>query len=915
MIAKPSLTAGEPPALVFVSSVMSEDMRPWRESAVSTLETLSDLQPWAFEFTPASSEDVDFAYLRKVRDAEFVLWLVGPTTTEPVRRELAEALRCHRRLLVFRLPAGQRDDATEALLKTVPKKWSPEIDALDDFARCLELTIRDEILRALRGKPGMASFAELESVVRESRGRCVAKWRLIGIDETIALELADDPTIPELPNALLDRTQTGVLILIAGMSAGKSLCAERWLQQQALDAITDAAGPLPVYIEARGAGPRLRDDVISATQSWGNVQDRGVSLVLDDLSRCSEPDAGRLLQQAWQLAYLWPRSRIVITSRPIAGLIANDHEDVVTLPLLTEKKGTALARLACGDAWSRAHPEKWSASVREAVRWPLFALLTGVYLRGKTIGKSHTYSDLLEHLIERSLMPAGAASAAGSHVLKRLAVLSVDTGRSLVPASEVGTRAEVQELLNSRLVEKQSNLIGLSLDILGEWLAGESLAEGEPDVDELLTDPARLYRWRYPLMAVIGSKDFETASAILGSLTHRWPAMASRLVSEETIEHSAGHEAIQLSNPLDIGMRIRYTMDCWIDGLWPAASLFAPLEDDGALCGLGVQIHETRLSTRWRRRGSGSPKVTTISADDAADWRNLHAAQPQPVSSWPWSWTLSEIQTRLRYRVESKRLPLGDSLLLSEVAYEAARAIVRQKGSIQKPVPIEAIEQWLSELDAMPGTIMTYTTGGMSISPDLLRMEVERRRRNGEAYLARPYPTPVPTSGDTWEWYGGDAGMRSAVTALLRATLSGYRVLVREAFPKLRKDLAHYVLQPAEVRVRLFRPKEAGFAGDMSLVLLPKKTTTRNTFAVSIGSADERWEWQSESLPAWAAEQVDRIARYRPDSAWWIQPVTHHHRIPLFKRTPASRLAFRWLHEDLFAVGLVDRPPRSFDLD
>jgi hypothetical protein len=33
------------------------------------------LTPWAFEFTPASAAAADEVYLRKVRDADIVLWL------------------------------------------------------------------------------------------------------------------------------------------------------------------------------------------------------------------------------------------------------------------------------------------------------------------------------------------------------------------------------------------------------------------------------------------------------------------------------------------------------------------------------------------------------------------------------------------------------------------------------------------------------------------------------------------------------------------------------------------------------------------------------------------------------------------------------------------------------------------------
>jgi len=111
--------SGEQPLLVFISSVMRLELASARELAVETFGRAPFLSPWAFEFTPASSEPVDQGYLRKVREADFVVWLVGRDVTQPVQNEIREALRADRRLLVFLLPTDSRDSGTDALLQEV----------------------------------------------------------------------------------------------------------------------------------------------------------------------------------------------------------------------------------------------------------------------------------------------------------------------------------------------------------------------------------------------------------------------------------------------------------------------------------------------------------------------------------------------------------------------------------------------------------------------------------------------------------------------------------------------------------------------------------------------------------------------------------------------------------------------------
>ena len=105
--------------LVFISSRMNSEMEPARKIAVEAVKRVEFGRPWAFEYTPASPETAEATYLRKIREADFVVWLVGSETTQPVVDEVNEAVAFARRLLVFKLPAEQRDSQTEDLLQRV----------------------------------------------------------------------------------------------------------------------------------------------------------------------------------------------------------------------------------------------------------------------------------------------------------------------------------------------------------------------------------------------------------------------------------------------------------------------------------------------------------------------------------------------------------------------------------------------------------------------------------------------------------------------------------------------------------------------------------------------------------------------------------------------------------------------------
>ena len=132
--------------LVFISSV-TEELKWAREEAVRTIDALTYARSWAFEFTPATSQCRTDTYLQKVREADFVIWLVASKTTQPVVNEITESIATSRRLLVFKFPSEHRDQSTQELLETVStySKWH-DLDSPTALSQALKASIFDELI-------------------------------------------------------------------------------------------------------------------------------------------------------------------------------------------------------------------------------------------------------------------------------------------------------------------------------------------------------------------------------------------------------------------------------------------------------------------------------------------------------------------------------------------------------------------------------------------------------------------------------------------------------------------------------------------------------------------------------------------------------------------------------------------------
>ena len=144
----------EPPLLVFVSSRQDDELSRARELAIKEVDSYPGMQVWAFEGAPASSEAARDLYIRNAGRADIVIWLIGSTTTKPVVEEVSACMMARGRLLAFKLPAEERDDETERLIKRVEDyaKWKA-VENVEHLPARIRESLIDEMVRGVSG-PG-----------------------------------------------------------------------------------------------------------------------------------------------------------------------------------------------------------------------------------------------------------------------------------------------------------------------------------------------------------------------------------------------------------------------------------------------------------------------------------------------------------------------------------------------------------------------------------------------------------------------------------------------------------------------------------------------------------------------------------------------------------------------------------------
>lgn len=133
--------------LVFVSSLIGEllDEREVVETAVGAIPLT---RAWVFEHTPASAEPVAESYLRKVRECDIFILLVGRDISDPVKEEYHAALDHQKPCLVF-LKDVERSAETEAFINEIDVKWA-KFSSTDELQQQVREAVTDELIKGYR---------------------------------------------------------------------------------------------------------------------------------------------------------------------------------------------------------------------------------------------------------------------------------------------------------------------------------------------------------------------------------------------------------------------------------------------------------------------------------------------------------------------------------------------------------------------------------------------------------------------------------------------------------------------------------------------------------------------------------------------------------------------------------------------
>ena len=896
----------ENPLLVFISSPQDEEMSRARDLAVEEVDAFPGMRVWAFEDAPASSESARDRYIRTASEADFVIWLIGSTTTKPVAEEIHACMRSQGRLLAFKLPTTERDNETETLIQKVSDyaTWRTA-ENVENLPAQIKATLTDELLRMYRDPAPVNHDLFLKRRHRESVADTKRLWTTLGVPEDIASELASDHAVGHK----LPLPAGGTLTVNARQGSGKTLAAQRLYQLALVNRLQDHSQPMPVFLNGRNIRGDLKDQIEKYTREHGTVYTQRVLVIIDGLDETGRHKANQLLNQAQAYTDANQNVAAVVMTRPLPGLQA--AENPLALSECDDEEFLFIAAKIAGRKVNRAE-----IPFREYQgRLPLFATIVGAYLRKPVPVYGRTPSQIVSEMVRRVLDDSEHSLADTEEFLKKLAVACIASGESVEKGLVATKTADQARIADSRIVVEEGGKFDFTLAIVREWFGARALVEGSVSIDDIQLNSDR---WVVPLAIAINSENPNIGPEIMEKIASKDPGMAG-LVLEE-VKHNWSMEEPWESLPrgtsMEIGNRIRNAMSNWQEGLGPLMPSLGMLDSSGNIPTLGINVRGTSVTTSWYRGDKSLAPVVQllegladISKAHFRDWPTRMTRGIEPIRVWPWSITHEDLSESLSEELGTLRFALESPEGFHEFAHDFAgylRSDDFDARELQNSSElIDYIEKWLLRLGRDPRGSLTFGNSGYSFTVpelELFRERVSESSRNGTDILTDPWPAPdkefpIGKRGGMWfERYTEDR-LLQRTNAVFNGSLRIYNDIVERWLPRFNKRNQMRYALPFRMRGDL-RLLEASKPNERNEALLTYWTEHADDIAdsgvfIELGPKDRTIGDDTRKRIQVARDEL--FGRGKPFYRGWRI-------LPGYEPRPATTLAHGWLRNDLEAL-------------
>lgn len=740
---------------------------------------------------------------------------------------------------------------------------------------------------------------------RDAKIRLRERWQALQLSdeavERLEATAASLFTPFEIPNC-------GVIVMTGALGSGKSTYADLALRRYIAAAYMSEREPWPIYFDSRRlAKTGLLDSI-------GELRDSGIGepyiLIVDGCDELPRESAARILREARYVYNSYPKSLVILLSRP--GYLS--WRDEIQLPALTEDASELLMQTVAG------HDVRlWNLPVelRTVAHRPLFAILAARYFFGAGRGPQ-TRSGLLSALVEDVLRRDDALNEEIFSKLRALAVSTIIHGGK-VEESQIGSAETREALIATRLVVCRDGYVTFAAPVIEQYFAALALLRDEIRASNHASSLSEWERWRAAWVLAVSIGSWQEVTALITVLAANFPGAAAWLVGQTIADLGAPRDSDGDGSDTSLtdsewASRLNLAFNTWTQGFAEVARAQNVLDGNNSRV-VRIIARSVKGSGIYVAGWSGLSEPTQAQID-----RSRNIFEPPPDNgwffrystgtvlhpNWPWRFTLSRIGDEverllrvLRWSPEVPALAVEQQWDVIETLAPASAKTRMREGKFD-----EAAQSTIQQIADVISMIRTEGALGLHTNRRIItlhQLESARQRlvRDDPSQVLRsPWPGPDHIRSGSWVSSGYSADRLAQRAELVyQACLEGYRQLVDAWFPAAKLTLGLTAMMP----VRLDGEVEVADDGMPTIIydLWPLPAGEQSVVNVRAVKGESPMRGQLFDFEGHGRQLTHMIHTYRNETSAWINYTSNHAVLDIFHRMPATRLAVRWLWDDL----------------
>lgn len=577
-------------------------------------------------------------------------------------------------------------------------------------------------------------------------------------------------------------------------------------------------------------------------------------------------------------------------------------------------------------------PHLWTTETADLLTSPLTALALAARVhagRDTKVSRSHLLSDLAPMVIQSHHIDVSDETWQD---LARLAVALLEQPESAT-AFLFQPLPRLRRLVATDLVVLDEGMLAFALPVLEQYFGAEAIRSELVSL-EAVAAAGSFPRWRYALAFAISSAAGPDQEALLIKLARINPAAAFWVLDEiaeteanETLDGPSDEVIAALirrrdssgatANP-DLAMRaglwLREAEQALLIGLGPLAESLVH-HRDGNLVQWGVWLQSGYL-TLARARDTVPPPVVVKLAEIHPSLGQWHRWKQFRFPTRDFGRKLlaqAELQEQLQAAIQRRTLPVPRTSWLARERTYLLASFVQDFASARRRRPIHLAElrktvaDWMEKVNASVRSTW-QGTGGPVDSDDIRWLSAQLTLEGGDT-LQPPWPVGDQPHAGRWAWqeYSPELTLTMA-TAIVREALVGYRQLVELNFPAFGNAMGLYSMLPLSAEGLVGR-----FADDTDTVSSVRMTLMLHPdpkqHDPDSPTVDLRMIVNDHDRTFWDFGQDHR----RSTRTTFGQNPLQGIELPLHVTCPATSLAYRWLAQDLAAIGWLKNHHRFVD--